>query len=73
MLHHGMIVVGLPYAGAGQSRLDEITGISPYGASTITGGDGSRGLSANELDGYRFEGRHARQPRSADRGGAGRQ
>ena len=55
-LHHGMIVVGLPYAWAGQSRLDEITGGSPYGASTITGSDGSRMPSANELEGARWQG-----------------
>lgn len=57
-LHHGMVVAGLPYAFAGQTRLDEITGGSPYGASTITGGDGSRLPSDNELDGARFQGRH---------------
>ncbi len=58
LLHHGMVIVGLPYAWAGQMKLDEITGGSPYGASTITGGDGSRQPSANELDGARFQGRH---------------
>jgi len=57
-LHHGMVIVGLPYAWAGQSRMDEITGGSPYGASTVTGGDGSRMPSDNELDGARFQGRH---------------
>ncbi|QBX37926.1 NAD(P)H:quinone oxidoreductase [Brevundimonas sp. S30B] len=57
-MHHGMPVVGLPYAFQGQSRLDEITGGSPYGASTITGSDGSRMPSENELDGARFQGRH---------------
>jgi len=61
LLHHGIVVVGLPYAWAGQMRLDEITGGSPYGASTITGGDGSRQPSANELDGARFQGRHIAQ------------
>jgi NAD(P)H dehydrogenase (quinone) len=61
LLHHGMVVVGLPYAWAGQMTLDEITGGSPYGASTITGGDGSRQPSANELDGARFQGRHLAQ------------
>lgn len=61
LLHHGMVVVGLPYAWAGQMKLDEITGGSPYGASTITGGDGSRLPSANELDGARFQGRHLAQ------------
>ena len=61
LLHHGMVIVGLPYAWAGQMKLDEITGGSPYGASTITGGDGSRLPSANELDGARFQGRHLAQ------------
>jgi NAD(P)H dehydrogenase (quinone) len=58
LLHFGMVCVGLPYSFAGQTRLDEITGGSPYGASTIAGGDGSRRPSANELEGARFQGRH---------------
>ncbi|GGE47960.1 NAD(P)H dehydrogenase (quinone) 1 [Agaricicola taiwanensis] len=58
LMHHGMIVVGLPYSFQGQSTMDEITGGSPYGASTITGGDGSRMPSENELNGARFQGRH---------------
>jgi len=58
LLHHGMVLVGLPYAWAGQTRMDEITGGSPYGASTIAAGDGSRQPSANELDGARWQGRH---------------
>ncbi|HEU0098356.1 MAG TPA: NAD(P)H:quinone oxidoreductase [Allosphingosinicella sp.] len=58
LLHFGMVCVGLPYAFAGQMRLDEVTGGSPYGASTLAGGDGSRRPSANELDGARFQGRH---------------
>jgi NAD(P)H dehydrogenase (quinone) len=58
LLHQGMVVVGLPYSFQGQMRLDEITGGSPYGASTIAGGDGSRQPSANELDAARFQGRH---------------
>lgn len=58
LLHHGMIIVGLPYSFAGQTRLDEITGCSPYGASTIAAGDNSRQPSQNELDGARFQGRH---------------
>jgi NAD(P)H dehydrogenase (quinone) len=61
LLHHGMIVVGLPYSFEGQSRHDEITGCSPYGASTITRPDGSRMPSENELDGARFQGRHVAQ------------
>lgn len=58
LLHHGMVIVGLPYAFKGQTRLDEVTGGSPYGASTIAGGDGSRQPSANELDGARWQGEH---------------
>ena len=58
LLHQGMVIVGLPYSWAGQSTLDEITGGSPYGASTITGGDGSRWPSDNELEGARYQGRH---------------
>jgi len=58
LLHFGMVCVGLPYSFAGQMRLDEITGGSPYGASTIAGSDGSRRPSANELDAARFQGRH---------------
>ena len=58
LLHHGMVIVGLPYSFQGQMRMDEITGGSPYGASTLAGGDGSRQPSANELDGARFPGRH---------------
>lgn len=56
LLHFGMIIVGLPYSFQGQMRLDEITGGSPYGATTISGGDGSRMPSANELDGARHQG-----------------
>jgi NAD(P)H dehydrogenase (quinone) len=58
LLHHGMIIVGLPYSFAGQMRIDEITGGSPYGASTIAGGDGKRIPSKNELDAARFQGKH---------------
>jgi NAD(P)H dehydrogenase (quinone) len=58
LLHHGMIVVGLPYAFQGQMRTDEITGCSPYGASTIAGAKGERMPSENELAGARFQGRH---------------
>jgi NAD(P)H dehydrogenase (quinone) len=53
-----MIVVGLPYSFQGQMKLDEVTGGSPYGATTITASDGSRQPSANELEGARFLGRH---------------
>ena len=58
LLHHGMVVVGLPYAFQGQMRIDEITGGSPYGASTIAGGSGERMPSDNELEAARFQGRH---------------
>ena len=57
-MHFGLVIVGLPYAFQGQMRLDEVTGGTPYGASTITGGDGSRLPSGNELDGARFQGKH---------------
>jgi NAD(P)H dehydrogenase (quinone) len=56
--HHGMVLVGLPYAAAGQLTLDEISGGSPYGATTIAGGKGERQPSANELELARFQGRH---------------
>lgn len=58
LLHLGMVIVGLPYAFAGQMRIDEITGGSPYGASTIAGGKGERMPSDNELAGARFQGKH---------------
>lgn len=58
LLHHGMVIAGLPYSFAGQTTLDEIAGGSPYGATTIAGGDGSRQPSAIELEGARFQGRH---------------
>lgn len=58
MLHFGMVIVGLPYSFEGQSRLDEVTGGSPYGASTIAANDGSRQPSENELAGARYQGHH---------------
>ncbi|MBM4350006.1 MAG: NAD(P)H:quinone oxidoreductase [Deltaproteobacteria bacterium] len=58
LLHQGMIVVGLPYSFQGQMRIDEITGGSPYGASTIAGGQGERMPSENELAAARFQGKH---------------
>ena len=61
LLHHGMVVVGLPYAFQGQMGVDEIKGGSPYGASTITGGDGSRMPSENELSAARYQGKHVAQ------------
>jgi NAD(P)H dehydrogenase (quinone) len=58
LLHHGMVVVGLPYSFQGQMITEEISGCSPYGASTIAGADGSRSPSDNELAGARFQGEH---------------
>lgn len=58
LMHLGMIVVGLPYSFDGQRRLDEVTGGTPYGATTIAGSDGSRKPTRNELDGACFEGQH---------------
>lgn len=58
LLHLGMVIVGLPYSETRQLTLDEVSGGSPYGASTITGGDGSRMPSENELAMARFQGRH---------------
>lgn len=58
LLHHGMIIVGLPCSFQGQTGVTEINGCSPYGASTITGGDGSRFPSQVELEGARFQGRY---------------
>jgi NAD(P)H dehydrogenase (quinone) len=61
LLHHGMIVAGLPYTFAGQMRIDEISGGSPYGAGTIAGGRGERMPSENELEAARFQGMHIAQ------------
>ena len=61
LLHHGMVVVGLPYAFQGQTGVDEVKGGTPYGASTIAGGDGSRQPSQVELDGARYQGKHVAQ------------
>ncbi len=58
LLHLGLVYVGLPYSFGGQNRNDEITGCSPYGASTVAGTKGERKPTANELDGARFQGRH---------------
>jgi NAD(P)H dehydrogenase (quinone) len=57
LLHFGMVIVGLDYGHAGQMTLDEITGGSPYGATTIAGGDGARQPTPNELQGARYQGR----------------
>ena len=58
LLHFGMVIVGLPYSFPGQMGLAEIHGLSPYGATTIAGGDGSRQPSQIELEGAHFQGRH---------------
>jgi len=65
LFHLGMIVVGLPYTFKGMMRLDEVTGGSPYGATTIAGGDGSRQPSDTELDGARHQGRHVAEVTAA--------
>lgn len=61
LLHHGMVIVGLPYSFPGQTGVGEVKGGTPYGATTIADGDGSRQPSAVELDGARFQGRHVAQ------------
>ena len=61
LLHHGMVIVGVPYAEQRLLNMDEISGGTPYGASTITKGDGSRQPSANELAIARYQGRHTAQ------------
>lgn len=58
LLHHGMVIVGLPYSFAGQMGVAELTGCSPYGASSVVGGQGERMPSQNELAGARFQGAH---------------
>lgn len=58
LLHQGMVIAGLPYSFEGQTRMDEISGCSPYGASTIAGSNGERQPSENELDGARYQGRY---------------
>jgi NAD(P)H dehydrogenase (quinone) len=58
LLHQGMVIVGLPYSFKGQMLSSEITGCSPYGASTIAGGDGSRTPSPNELAGVSYQAKH---------------
>ncbi len=61
LLHLGYVIVGLPYSWQGQSGVKEVSGGSPYGASTIADGDGSRQPSENELAGARYQGRHVAQ------------
>jgi len=72
LLHQGMVLVGLPYAAAGQMRMDEITGGSPYGVTTIAGGKGERRPSANELELARWQGAHVARTAAALADAAGR-
>lgn len=58
LFHHGMVVVGLPYSFEGMTRMDEITGGTPYGATALAGADGARPVSDNELAGARHQGAH---------------
>jgi len=58
LLHQGMVIVGVPYACSGLVNMSEITGGTPYGATTLAGADGSRQPSANELDIARYQGKH---------------
>ena len=61
LLHHGLIIVGLPYTFQGQMQIDEVSGGSPYGATTIAGHTGARLPSENELAAARFQGKHVAQ------------
>jgi NAD(P)H dehydrogenase (quinone) len=61
LLHHGMVIVGVPYAHPGLTVLDEVSGGTPYGASTVAGGKGERQPSENELSIARFQGEHVAQ------------
>jgi NAD(P)H dehydrogenase (quinone) len=71
LLHHGMVIVGLPYSFAGQSGLEQVKGGTPYGASTLSDSDGSRQPSEVELDGARFQGRHVAEIAAALNRGRG--
>ena len=71
LLHQGMIIVGLPYSFAGLTRMDQISGGTPYGATTLAGADGSRQPTENELEGARFQGRHVAEIAARLRRGAG--
>jgi NAD(P)H dehydrogenase (quinone) len=70
LMHHGLITVGLPYSYAGLVKMDEVTGGTPYGASTLAVADGSRKPSENELAGGRFQGRHIAEITAALKRGA---
>lgn len=71
LLHQGMIIVGLPYSFAGLTNMDEVSGGTPYGATTLAKGDGSRQPSENELAGARFQGRHVAEIAARLERGAG--
>jgi NAD(P)H dehydrogenase (quinone) len=71
LLHQGMIIVGLPYSFAGLTRMDEISGGTPYGATTLAKADGSRQPSENELEGARYQGRHVAEIAARLERGAG--
>ncbi len=71
LLHQGMIIVGLPYTFAGLMRMDEISGGTPYGATTLAKADGSRQPSENALEGARFQGRHVAEIAARRARGAG--
>jgi NAD(P)H dehydrogenase (quinone) len=58
LIHHGMVIVGVPYSESGLSHMSDITGGTPYGATTLTGPDGSRQPSENELQIARYQGKH---------------
>ncbi|MBO1361307.1 NAD(P)H:quinone oxidoreductase [Acetobacter sacchari] len=58
LLHHGMVITGLPYSYPGLTEMNEVAGGTPYGASTLAAADGSRAVSANEAGGARFLGKH---------------
>jgi len=71
LMHQGMIIVGLPYSFAGLTRMDQISGGTPYGATTLAGADGSRQPTENELEGARFQGRHVAEIAARLQRGAG--
>lgn len=71
LLHQGMVIVGVPYSCQGLTKMDEVTGGSPYGASTLAGSDGKRQPSANELEIARFQGRHVAEIAKALQAGRG--
>ena len=71
LMHQGMIIVGLPYSFAGLTRMDQISGGTPYGATTLASADGSRQPTENELEGARFQGRHVAEIAARLQRGAG--